>query len=243
MRRQFLLDRTRRLKGGRVLRRFFDAFRRDGARLMPQAPGAMQPTLPGGFLVALEGIDGAGKSTLVPVLAAACVAAGRECVTSREPTQGPWGRRLRESATRGRLPLDEELELFRQDRLEHVSSVIRPALEAGKVVILDRYYFSTAAYQGARGADPEAVIRQNEEFAPLPDLLLLLDLPPEAGLGRVRARGDQPDEFEREQELTEARRIFLSLRHPRLVRLDASAPPATVRALAVEALTAALARP
>ena len=201
---------------------------------------AMNGTIPGGFLVALEGIDGAGKSSLVPVLAEECRTRELAWTASREPTSGPWGRRLRESAATGRLPLEEELELFRKDRLEHVTEVIRPHLAAGEVVILDRYYFSTAAYQGARGADPQAVIRDNETFAPVPNLILLLDLDPARGLGRVRARGDEPDEFEREQELAEARRIFLSLDYPGLVRLDAAQSPAAVQAQARAALAEAL---
>lgn len=200
----------------------------------------MHPPLPGGFLAAIEGIDGAGKSTLVPVLADFCARENLPCVTSREPTQGPWGRKLRESATRGRLPLAEELELFRRDRAEHVESVIAPALRAGQVVILDRYYFSTAAYQGARGADPAEVIRENETFAPRPDLLLLLDLDPAAGLGRVRARGDRPDEFEHEQELARARAIFRTLDFPGLVRLDAGQRKEALHAACLEAFATAL---
>ncbi len=133
---------------------------------------------------------------------------GVACVTSREPTNGPAGRALRESATHGRLSLEEELELFCRDRAEHVEQVIRPALAAGKIVLLDRYYLSTAAYQGARGADPAAIIARNEEFAPRPDLVLLLDVDPGSGLGRVRGRGDVPDAFEREDALREVRRIL-----------------------------------
>jgi dTMP kinase len=181
----------------------------------------MKDSLPGGLLAVIEGIDGAGKSTIVPLLANAAKAAGLECVVSREPTNGPWGRALRESARQGRLKLEEEIEYFRRDRQEHVSQVIQPALAAGKVVVLD-YYFSTAAYQGARGADPAEIIRQNELFAPIPDLILLLDLDVDSALGRVHGRGDAPDEFERREALAAVRAIFLSLRSPGLVRIDAS---------------------
>jgi dTMP kinase len=193
-------------------------------------------------LVVIEGIDGAGKSTLLPVLAGACRQRGFECVISREPTDGPWGRKLRESAVTGRLSLDAELELFLQDRREHVAQTIAPALKAGSVVILDRYYFSTAAYQGARGADPSAILAANEQFAPAPDLVLLLDLDPEAGLGRVRVRGDRPNEFERAEELARARAIFQSLHRPGLVRIDAGHGVDEVRRQALEALTAVLER-
>jgi len=182
----------------------------------------LSTSLPGGFLAVIEGIDGAGKSTIVPLLAAVAHAAGLESVLSREPTNGVWGRALRESARLGRLSLDEEIEFFRRDRQEHVSTVIQPALAAGKVVVLDRYYFSSAAYQGARGADPALIIRQNQEFAPAPDLILLLDLDVESALARVRGRGDAPDEFERKEALAAVRSIFLSLQSPGLVRIDAA---------------------
>jgi dTMP kinase len=199
-----------------------------------------QRIIPGGFLVVLEGIDGAGKSTLLPALAEFCRGEGYECVQSREPTDGPWGRKLRESASTGRLSLRDELDLFLQDRREHVDQKIRPALEAGSVVLLDRYYFSTAAYQGARGADPAAIIAENERFAPPPDLVLLLDLDPRAGLGRVRTRGDQPNEFERESELQRVRDIFRSLSHPSLRIIDASKGAFLVREEALALLAGAL---
>lgn len=175
-----------------------------------------------GLLVVVEGIDGAGKSTVVRRLAAYCGEQRIPHVTSREPTTGKWGTQLRESAHAGRLSLSQELELFLQDRAEHVLTLIAPALADGKVVILDRYYFSTAAYQGARGADPQTLLAQNEAFAPQPDLVLLLDLDPLAGRHRIAERGDSPDSFESAEALAEVRRIFLTLDHPYLTRIDAS---------------------
>ena len=112
-----------------------------------------------GLFIVLEGIDGAGKSTQIRCLTEKLAASGRPPVVSREPTDGPHGRRLRESATRGRLSAEEELATFLADRREHVSNLILPSLAAGKVVVLDRYYFSTAAYQGARGFDWREIVR------------------------------------------------------------------------------------
>lgn len=109
-------------------------------------------------------------------------------------------------------------------------------------MLLDRYYYSTAAYQGARGADPAAIIRRNEEFAPRPDLVLLMDLEPTTGLGRVQQRGDLPDAFERVEELRAARRIFLemaALDHFLLV--DAGLGPEEVTRLCTTALAKAFA--
>jgi dTMP kinase len=165
-----------------------------------------------GLFIVIEGIDGTGKSTQSKRLAEWFRSRGREVVLSREPTDGPWGKKLRESATTGRLSAEEELECFLNDRREHVEMSIKPALAEGKVVILDRYYFSTMAYQGARGFDPGEIRLRNEAFAPQPDLLLILDLSVESAHGRIGARGDTANEFEQRDTLSCCREIFLSLR-------------------------------
>jgi dTMP kinase len=165
-----------------------------------------------GLFIVIEGIDGTGKSTQSKRLAEWFRSRGREVVLSREPTDGPWGKKLRESATTGRLSAEEELECFLNDRREHVEMSIKPALAEGKVVILDRYYFSTMAYQGARGFDPGEIRLRNEAFAPQPDLLLILDLSVESAHGRIGARGDTANEFEQRDTLCRCREIFLSLR-------------------------------
>jgi dTMP kinase len=165
-----------------------------------------------GIFIVIEGIDGTGKSTQSKRLAEWFRSRGREVLLSREPTDGPWGKKLRKSATTGRLSAEDELEYFLNDRREHVEMSIKPALAEGKVVILDRYYFSTMAYQGARGFDPAEIRRRNEAFAPQPDLLLILDLSVESAHGRIGARGDTANEFEQRDTLTRCREIFLSLR-------------------------------
>jgi dTMP kinase len=194
-----------------------------------------------GFLLVLEGIDGAGKSTLQRSLAEWCRGRGHTVATSREPTSGPHGKKLRESAMTGRKPPEEELELFIADRREHVRDVIAPALARGEIVLLDRYYFSTAAYQGARGLDPEAIIAANEAFAPTPDLVLLLDLDPASGCERIHTRGSRPDGFEDRAYLDEVRRIFRAIARPYFHRLDASRAPEEVAATAQALLAAVLA--
>lgn len=171
----------------------------------------MKQLIPGGLLIAVEGIDGAGKTSVAALLAQYCGERGIACVLSKEPTSLRWGRELRKSAQEGRLTLDEELELFRKDREMHVAGTIRPALEQKHIVIVDRYYWSTAAYQGARGADPQAVIAEHETFAPRPDVVLLLDIPVDHGLQRIRSRGDEPNDFEKAAGLERARSIFQSL--------------------------------
>src|SRR6476660_6710847 len=100
-----------------------------------------------GILVAFEGIDGAGKTTQAELLGRHLRQAGLTVVQTKEPTSVPHGQRLRASAATGRLGKDEELQAFLDDRRDHVRTLIAPALGRGEVVIVDRYYFSTAAYQ------------------------------------------------------------------------------------------------
>jgi dTMP kinase len=190
----------------------------------PPSPAEPSTTPPGLFIV-LEGIDGTGKSTQARRLGEWFEKQGREVVISREPTDGPWGRKLRESAATGRLSPQDELQYFLNDRRQHVEEKIVPALAAGKVVILDRYYFSTMAYQGARGFDPAEIRRMNEAFAPVPDLLLILDLDVDTAHDRIGHRGDSTNEFEKHESLTRCREIFLSLKDEPFVRvIDSNAP-------------------
>lgn len=175
-----------------------------------------------GFLVAFEGIDGAGKTTQAHYLQETLQAEGFAVIRTKEPTTGQFGQILRDSAATGRLSAEEEVDLFLKDRKEHVDLKIGPALESGKIVIVDRYYFSTAAYQGCRGLDPAELIAKNEEFAPEPDLLFVLDVDVKTGLTRIRTRGDRANHFEKTETLTKARQIFLSIRKPYKVVLDAS---------------------
>lgn len=164
-----------------------------------------------GIFIAIEGIDGAGKTTQVKMLTDLLRAAGESVVASKEPTDGVWGRKLRESASTGRLPLSDELDLFTKDRKEHLDKVIVPALAAGKVVILDRYFYSTIAYQGSRGTDWRHV-EQMMSFAPVPDMVFLLDADPLVTLHRIsHGRNERPNEFEQEQSLALCRSIFLKL--------------------------------
>ena len=173
-----------------------------------------------GSLIVVEGIDGTGKSTQVRLLAEALRNDGHRVVTSREPTDGPYGTRLRQSATTGRLSPEEELQLFLQDRREHVETLIQPALDAGEIVILDRYYFSSMAYQGVRGFDPQEIRRVNEEFAPQPDLLLHLDLSVDDALARVGARDGNANEFEQREALQLCSDVFHSITDDFVRRID-----------------------
>lgn len=180
----------------------------------------MASPIPRGFLIAVEGIDGSGKTTQARRLARYCEEKGLACVLSKEPTSGEYGQLIRTSANRGRLPVEEEIEILLKDRREHVEQIIQPALDQEKVVILDRYYFSNAAYQGARGVEPETILARNEAFAPHPDLLLILDVSPQVGLQRIRQRGDEPNKFETLDSLERARAIFNQIDRPYKLALN-----------------------
>jgi dTMP kinase len=186
-----------------------------------------------GVLLALEGIDGCGKSTQAELLAAALKARGLEVVLTCEPTDGPLGQQIREyfqGPTRYLSP-KEELNLFMADRREHVDEVIEPALAEGKIVITDRYYYSSVAYQGAMGLDPDRILAQNEVMAVPPDLTVILTLPVAQALARLsaalqRARQVSEDPAYLEQVAT----MYAGLQGPHLRHLDASGPPAAVHA-------------
>lgn len=176
-----------------------------------------------GLFIVIEGIDGTGKSTQCQKLASALEQEGHTVLLDREPSDGPYGKQLRESFT-NRLEPDAELELFHKDRKQHVDDVILPALSRGEIVILDRYYFSTMAYQGARGFDPVELRATNEEFAPPPDILFILDLPVENALERIGSRGDTANEFEQRDALQYCRDIFLSVKDEPYAKIIDSKP-------------------
>jgi dTMP kinase len=153
-------------------------------------------------LVAFEGGEGSGKSTQITALAATLRAGGREVVVSYEPGATPVGRSIRELVlhTDEKIAARAEALLFAADRAQHVQTVVGPALDAGLIVLLDRFVDSSLAYQGAgRELDPGDV-RGLSEWATgglWPDLTIVLDLPAREGLARARGRSDA-DRLERE---------------------------------------------
>ena len=184
----------------------------------------MDPQHKRGLLIVIEGIDGTGKSSQAAMLADSLRALGQDVLLDREPSDGPFGKILRASMTEGRLAPDEELELFHKDRQQHVSDVITPALDRGCHVVLDRYYFSTMAYQGANGFDVAELRATNESFAPAPHILFILDLDVDYALERIGARGDEANEFEQRESLQFCRDVFLSVKDEAYAHVIDSTP-------------------
>ncbi|RLA94307.1 MAG: dTMP kinase [Deltaproteobacteria bacterium] len=175
-----------------------------------------------GVLIAFEGIDGAGKSTQAELLYQRLKEANFKVIISKEPTEGEWGQKIKRLLKQGRRDIQpqEELEWFLRDRYQHVAKVIIPNLKKKKIIILDRYYFSTMAYQGSLGINPEEIEKRNLEFAPEPDLLFLIELTPYLGIKRIkRKREKEVDFFERESYLLKVSKIFDLLRRPFIYRL------------------------
>jgi dTMP kinase len=161
------------------------------------------------MLIAVEGIDGSGKTTVVRFLIEELRKRGYDVVAFKEPTDSEYGRRIRQILKERKVSPEEELKLFIKDREFDVQNNILPALKSGKIVIMDRYYYSTIAYQGALGLDVEMIRKLNEQF-PKPDLVIILDVSPETALKRIKAKR-RPDRFEDLEYLRKVREIFLSL--------------------------------
>ncbi|WP_409470537.1 dTMP kinase [Streptomyces sp. HC307] len=176
----------------------------------------VQAPTPSGFFIALEGGDGAGKSTQAEALAEWIRAKGHEVVLTREPGATPVGKRLRSillDVSSAGLSHRAEALLYAADRAEHVDTVVRPALERGAVVISDRYIDSSVAYQGAgRDLSPTEIARINRwaTHGLVPHLTVLLDVSPEAARERFTEAPDrlesEPAEFH-----TRVRSGFLTL--------------------------------
>ena len=170
------------------------------------------------MLIDLEGIDGCGKSTQTKLLQKKLEELGETTVILKEPTNEPHGQKLWDVLHGKRKATNEEiLGFFILDRKQHVDEKIQPALNNGTVVLMDRYYYSSMAYQVAGGLDVDYV-RNKHDFAPTPDIVLIFDLPVSTALERVRGHSEA-DEFEKEEHLEKVRAAYLNLRDDPLVRI------------------------
>lgn len=209
-----------------------------------------------GRFIAFEGGEGAGKSTQIARLAERLRAQGQDVVVTREPGGTPGAEEIRALFVSGattRWTVETDVLLVTAARADHVARLIRPALEAGKTVLCDRFVHSTLAYQGHGKGVSERTLLDLHSFATgdlWPDLVLWLDLPVEIGLSRSTKRAaaqnaEQPPEQRFEQLTLEyherVRQGFAKLASgdPRMVRIDALQPHNDVEA----AIAAAVAAP
>lgn len=207
--------------------------------------------MPGrGVFFTLEGIDGSGKSTQSRLLAEALAADGRDVVPTREPGGSPGAEQIRRLLVEGdaaRWSAETEILLFTAARRDHLEKTIRPALEAGRIVVCDRFADSTRVYQGTARGDLRALVDRlhAELIAREPDLTFVIDMDPAAALARGLARQSGEDRFEGLglDFQTRLRAGFLALARefPDRVRvIDGARPPETVAAEIAATATAAL---
>jgi len=169
-----------------------------------------------GFLFVLEGIDGSGKTAVCHKLTEILLDDGYDAIYLREPTnESPWGKEIRERSPQGELTPSEELELFVKDREWHIKNKIVPALIAGNVVLMDRYFFATGAYQsGVTGISWREILRRNREdiHAPEPDIVFILDVAADIGLERAIGREHRANlQFEKLERLIQVRKTYLEI--------------------------------
>jgi dTMP kinase len=176
------------------------------------------------LFIVFEGIDGAGKSVQAKMLADRFQTDGIPYILTAEPSDGPMGLRIRSLTVRPEP--EEEERLFTEDRRHHVRNVIMPALRRGDTVICDRYVYSSVAYQGARGIDPEKILAENHQFAVVPDLVVLLEVTVDMALSRIgRGRSDGFSAFEGRSDLEAVSAIYSAMSDPAIHRMDGSLPP------------------
>lgn len=162
----------------------------------------MKNSYPGKFIV-FEGLDGSGQSTQAELLREFLKEKGYQVLVTKEPTNDSEpGKKIRKilEGEEKCLPLDFQ-RLYVQDRKWHLENVIIPALEQGKIVISDRYFFSTFAFGASEGLDIIELYQLNEEFL-LPDIVFFLDVNPKLCMTRIEKRGIEKQFFEKEEKLT-----------------------------------------
>jgi len=162
-----------------------------------------------GLLVCIEGLDKSGKTTHSRLLVKDLNEMGYDAVYTREPSLGEVGRLIRKIILHGwrRAPPVLEAVLFAADRFDHVEKEIKPALEEGKIVVSDRYLYSSLAYQGASGLDLDWIMEINR-FALPPDLAIYIDVPVEVLAKRM---GEKRSVMEWPRIQSEVRKVYLKL--------------------------------
>jgi dTMP kinase len=191
-----------------------------------------------GRFILFEGIDGSGKSTQCEMLYRFALGKKINSIKLSEPTGGEWGIKIRKMLSmEPPPPVEEQISMFIKDRVEDVLLNINPALERGKTIIMDRYFYSNAAYQGCAEMPPEEIIKRNMALNfPLPERVYFLDLDPETAMDRIikRSSSGKREIFEKVSFLKQVRENFLSVMDERFLILDASMDPEEIFPLIIK---------
>lgn len=165
-----------------------------------------------GKFIVFEGLDGSGQSTQVDLLKDFLLEKGYEIILTKEPTiDFEAGRKIRKVLDKKLNISSKELQkLFAQDRKDHLENTIIPALKLGKIVISDRYFFSSFAFGTADGLDLEWLIEINNSFL-LPDIIFLLEVKPEACIERIKGRSSEKTLFEEKKKLEKVWQVYRKL--------------------------------
>lgn len=185
----------------------------------------------GAKFIVFEGIDGSGKTTISEMLCEYFLSINVPAVKLREPTDGKYGKTIREMLGRETPPSVEELmDIFLLDREDDKKNNIVPALNSGKTIVMDRYYFSNAAYQGAMGLSPETIINENRKRGfPEPERVFLIDVDPGIAIRRISERDDAAkDFFEKKAFLEKVREIYRSIADERFLIIDGIKKPGEI---------------
>lgn len=176
-----------------------------------------------GLFIVVDGIDGSGKSEIVKMLHNYLFSKGKKhsILTTREPTNGFYGKRIREMLRQEKDPQSNSkklTDLFIKDRQEHLEKTIEPFLKKSNehemnIALCDRYYYSTIAFQGAQGLNIKNLIAKNKKFRK-PDVVFILDVEPSLALKRIEYR--EKEKFERLDFMKKIRENFL--RMPKLLK-------------------------
>ncbi|MEM3617637.1 MAG: dTMP kinase [Candidatus Bathyarchaeia archaeon] len=172
-----------------------------------------------GFFICIEGLDGCGKTTQAKILVKELRRIGYNAVYTAEPSRGKIGRFIKRYCLHGgkRVSSIVEALLFAADRYEHLKNEIIPALKAGKMVVSDRYLYSSLAYQGAAGLNLDWIRRINEHAIP-PNLAIFIDVEPNTVIKRLKPKKSVMENLETQRKVREVYLKFVE--NGELVRVD-----------------------
>lgn len=179
--------------------------------------------------IVFEGIDGSGKSTQCSLLYNFILSKNIPVKLLAEPTSGEYGQKIRKMLQSDKpIPVEEQIQLFMDDRQQDYNVNIKPCIDSGITVVMDRYFYSNAAYQGSSSFSPSQIIRKNiSRGFPLPDRVYYIDIEPAEAMKRIIERNGsgKTELFEKKAFLEVVRNNFLSIIDERFLKADGNLRP------------------